>query len=209
MIKPQFNHKEKAMSSLTLYSNSMSRGNTVDLLFKLLDVPYQRIELDYGEEMHTKEYLAINPMGKVPTLVDGDKIITETAAICVYLADKFIDKGLAPALGTPERADYYRWFFFTAGPIEAAFTAHAMGVELDAEQQKMSGFGSLERAMDCLETGIANAAPYICGKQLTAVDAYVGYFLLYLEKINFLNPTTVMNNYLQTLKSHKEFIIKA
>lgn len=111
MIATQLNHKEKAMSSLTLYTNSMSRGNTVDLLFKLLDVPYQRIELEYGEQMHTAEYLAINPMGKVPALVDGEHIITETAAICVYLADKFIEKGLAPAFNSPQRAAYYRWFF--------------------------------------------------------------------------------------------------
>lgn len=102
MIATQLNHKEKAMSSLTLYTNSMSRGNTVDLLFKLLDVPYQRIELEYGEQMHTAEYLAINPMGKVPALVDGEHIITETAAICVYLADKFIEKGLAPAFNSPQ-----------------------------------------------------------------------------------------------------------
>ena len=69
------------MSGLTLYTNAMSRGNTVDLFLKILDVPYQRVELDYGADMHTPEYLAINPMGKVPALTDGDRVITETAAI--------------------------------------------------------------------------------------------------------------------------------
>lgn len=205
MIATQLNHKEKAMSSLTLYTNSMSRGNTVDLLFKLLDVPYQRIELEYGEQMHTAEYLAINPMGKVPALVDGEHIITETAAICVYLADKFIEKGLAPAFNSPQRAAYYRWFFFTAGPIEAAFTTHAMGLQLDEAQQKMSGFGSFKRVMDCLETGLSNAAPYICGQQLTAIDVYVGAFLLFMEKINFIENSAVINYYLDTLKSHPKF----
>ncbi len=102
------------MSELVLFTNSMSRGNTVDLLLKILDVPYKRIELDYGADMHTTEYLAINPMAKVPALVDGEAIVTETAAICLYLADKFIEKGLAPALNDAKRADYYRWFLFTA-----------------------------------------------------------------------------------------------
>ena len=104
------------MSGLTLYTNAMSRGNTVDLFLKLLDVPYQRVELDYGADMHTPEYLAINPMGKVPALTDGDHVITETAAICMYLADKFIEKGLAPAGGAPGRGPSFLWFPFPAGP---------------------------------------------------------------------------------------------
>lgn len=205
MMASLLNHKEQFMSALTLYTNSMSRGNTVDLLFKLLAVPYKRVELNYGEQMHTAEYLALNPMGKVPTLVDGDNVITETAAICVYLADKFIEKGLAPALNSPQRAIYYRWFFFTAGPIEAAFTAHMTGLVLDEEQQKMSGFGSLKRVMGCLATGIADASPYICGEQLTAIDVYVGSFLLFLQKQSIIELTDSMEHYLKTLKSHQEF----
>lgn len=82
------------MSELVLFTNAMSRGNTAELLLKMMDVPYKRIELAYGAEMHTKEYLAINPMAKVPALVDGDVIVTECAAICLYLADKFIEKAL-------------------------------------------------------------------------------------------------------------------
>lgn len=170
------------MSGLTLYTNAMSRGNTVDLFLKILDVPYQRVELDYGADMHTPEYLAINPMGKVPALTDGDRVITETAAICMYLADKFIEKGFAPAVDAPERGTYYRWFLFTAGPVEAAFTAKEMGQILTEEEQKMSGFGSFDRVMACLETGLADAAPYLCGNTMTAVDVYTGYFLMFLAK---------------------------
>ena len=106
------------MSELILYTNKMSRGNTVELFLKILNVPYQRVELAYGEPMHSPEYLAINPIAKVPALVDGEYIVTETSAICAYLADKFIEKGFAPALNSPERAAYYRWFFLPQDPLK-------------------------------------------------------------------------------------------
>ncbi|MEQ4709579.1 glutathione S-transferase family protein [Providencia huaxiensis] len=187
------------MSELVLFTNSMSRGNTVDLLLKILDVPYKRIELDYGADMHTAEYLAINPMAKVPALVDGDAVVTETAAICLYLADKFIEKGLAPALNNPKRADYYRWFLFTAGPIESAFTINNLGIQLDEEQQKSSGFGSVERTMACLEVGLNSAKPFICGEQFTAVDVYVGAFVMFLVKYQVMETTPAMQKYLDSL----------
>ncbi|CAB5543837.1 MULTISPECIES: glutathione S-transferase family protein [Providencia] len=187
------------MSELVLFTNSMSRGNTVDLLLKILDVPYKRIELGYGADMHTAEYLAINPMAKVPALVDGDAVVTETAAICLYLADKFIEKGLAPALNDPKRADYYRWFLFTAGPIESAFTINNLGIQLDEEQQKSSGFGSVERTMACLEIGLNNAKPFICGEQFTAVDVYVGAFVMFLVKYQIMETTPAMQKYLDSL----------
>ncbi|UPS63257.1 glutathione S-transferase family protein [Providencia rettgeri] len=187
------------MSELVLFTNSMSRGNTVDLLLKILDIPYKRVELGYGADMHTAEYLAINPMAKVPALVDGDAIVTETAAICLYLADKFIEKGLAPALSDPKRADYYRWFLFTAGPIESAFTINNLGIQLDEEQQKSSGFGSIERAMACLEVGLNNAKPFICGEQFTAVDVYIGAFVMFLVKYQVMETTPAMQKYLDSL----------
>lgn len=187
------------MSELVLFTNSMSRGNTVDLLLKILDVPYKRIELGYGADMHTAEYLAINPMAKVPALVDGDAIVTETAAICTYLADKFIEKGLAPALNDPKRAAYYRWFFFTAGPIESAFTVSDLGIQLNEEQQKSSGFGSVERTMACLEVGLNSANPFICGEQFTAVDVYVGAFVMFLVKYQIMEATPAMQKYLDSL----------
>jgi len=193
------------MSELTLYTNAMSRGNTIDLLFRFLDIPYQRIELAYGEEMHTHDYLALNPMGKVPTLTDGEIVVTECAAICQYLADKFPEKGLSPGVDAPERADYYRWFAFAAGPLEAAFTVQQMGIELTEEQQHMSGFGSYQRVMACLESEFKDLSPYICGSSLTAVDIYLGYFLIFLEKINMLQGYPVIARYLNTLKQLPEF----
>lgn len=192
------------MSELVLFTNAMSRGNTAELLLKMMDVPYKRIELAYGAEMHTKEYLAINPMAKVPALVDGDVIVTECAAICLYLADKFIEKGFAPALNSPERGAYYRWFLFTAGPIESAFTVLDLGVELTEEQQKSSGFGSVERTLATLDVCLTSAKPYICGETLMAVDVYVGCFVMFLTKYCNYTATPAMQKYMDNLATHPE-----
>ena len=106
--------------ALKLYTNSFSRGVVVDWLLLELGIECERIEVAFKTEMKTPEYLQMNPFGKVPVLVDGDIVIYELGAICAYLADKFIDKGLAPALNDPKRGLYYRWLFFGAGPFAAA-----------------------------------------------------------------------------------------
>ncbi len=111
--------------SLTLYTNPMSRGQTARWMLEEIGEPYETQILDYGTTMKAQAYLSINPMGKVPAIVHDGKVVTEVAAICCYLADAFPQAGLAP--DPTDRADYYRWILFTAGPVEAAFTARSMG----------------------------------------------------------------------------------
>ena len=94
------------------YYHPMSRAVTTDWMLRELDVPHEQIVVDYmAGENNSADYKAVNPMSKVPALVDGDTVITEAAAICAYLADKFADRGLAPALGSPARGQYYRYLF--------------------------------------------------------------------------------------------------
>src|SRR3546814_17024084 len=114
--------------------------------------------------MKSPDYVAINPRGKVPAIRHRGQVVTECAAICAYLADAFPEAGLAP---TPaERAGYYRWLFFAAGPVEAAVPAHAMGAEpQDERQQGMAGTGSFARGMDTPETCIP-ARGYVEGTPL-------------------------------------------
>ena len=100
--------------ALTLYTNTQSRGVVVDWLILDLGIEVERIEVAYGTEMKSPEFLKLNPFGKVPVLVDGDVVIYELDAICAYLADKFFEKGLAPALNDPKRGLYYRWLFWSA-----------------------------------------------------------------------------------------------
>jgi glutathione S-transferase len=159
--------------TLTLYTNPMSRGRIARWMMEEVGEPYEAVILDYGTTMKAPEYLAINPMGKVPALKHGNVVVTEGAAICAYMADMFPDRGLAPPPGNQARGAYYRWMFFAAGPVEAAVTAKSMGTLAPADKSAMVGYGSFEATMDALESAIAGS-PYICGEQFTAADVYVG-----------------------------------
>src|SRR5665213_2068414 len=107
---------------LVLYTNPMSRGRIARWMLEEIDQPYRTELLDYATTMKAPAYLAINPMGKVPAIRHGDTVVTEGAAICAYLADAFPQAGLAPPQGDRLRGPYYRWLFFTAGPVEAAIS---------------------------------------------------------------------------------------
>lgn len=157
---------------LMLYTNPQSRGRVARWMLEEIGVPYQTKVLDFGTSMKSPEYLAINPMGKVPAIRHGKHIVTECAAICTYLADTFPNAGLQP---TPdERANYYRWLFFAAGPLEAAITdSRVLGVEPDAKKQGMVGYGSYAAALDALSLA-CKANTYIAGDRFTAADVYVG-----------------------------------
>lgn len=157
--------------ALIFYTNPMSRGQIVRWMLEEVGAPYETQILGYGTSMKDPAYLAINPMGKVPTIVHQGRTVTECAAICAYLADAFPAAGLAPAAA--DRADYYRWLFFTAGPVEQAITAKSFGIEPDGDQQRMAGFGSLGAALDALESAVADKA-FVAGDRFSAADVYVG-----------------------------------
>lgn len=161
------------MTDLTFYTNPMSRGRIARWMLEEVGEPYETVLLDYGTTMKGADYLAINPMGKVPAIKHGDTVVTEAAAICAYLADAFPDKGLAPPPGHRTRGPYYRWLFFAAGPVEAAVTAKSLGLLAPADKKMMAGYGSFDEVIDALERAIA-PGPYICGEQFTAADLYVG-----------------------------------
>src|ERR1044072_7822282 len=118
------------MAELTLYPASPSRSSFILWMLEELGEPYdvKLIKLSEGDNLKP-DYLAVNPMGKVPALKHGDTVITEVAAICTYLADAFPDAGLAPPLGDRRRGPYFRWLFFAAGPLEYAAFGKRMGLE--------------------------------------------------------------------------------
>lgn len=159
--------------SLVFYTNPRSRGRIVRWMLEEIGVPYRTEILDYGTTMKASAYLALNPMGKVPALQHGPTVVTECAAICAYLADAFPSAGLAPALTSPARGQYYRWLFFAAGPLEAAWTNQALGVVVPAERQAMVGYGSFERVLDVLEGAIGDRR-YLVDDRFSAADLYVG-----------------------------------
>ncbi|NIA69123.1 glutathione S-transferase family protein [Pelagibius litoralis] len=156
---------------LVFYTNPRSRGRIVRWMLEEVGTPYRTEIVDYGPAMKGPDYLAINPMGKVPAVRHGDTVITECAAICAYLADAFPEAGLAPPPG--RRGSYYRWLFFAAGPVESAVLNHALGFDPEDDKQAMVGYGNFGTVMDTLEKALAGGG-YIAGESFTAADLYLG-----------------------------------
>ncbi len=161
---------------LVLYTNPMSRGRVARWMLEETGQPYRVEILEYASSMKAPAYLAINPMGKVPAITHDGKVVTENAAICAYLADAFPQAGLAPA--PADRADYYRWLFFAAGPLESATVNKALGFQVPAERERMIGYGTYAATLDALE-GALKGKSHIAAGKFTAADVYVGSHLGY------------------------------
>ena len=161
------------MAEYTFFTNPMSRGQIARWALHEAGAAYEQVLVDFAAPH--PELDAVNPMGKVPTIVHhavgGEHAISEAAAICAYLADAHPGAELAPR--ESERADYHRWMFFAAGPVEQAIVAKSMGWEVPDGRHGMVGFGSLERVLDTLESHL-NASEWVCGDRFTMADVYVG-----------------------------------
>lgn len=160
---------------LVLFTNPQSRGNVVHWMLEEIGQPYQLVVKEYGPSMKDPEYLAINPMGKVPALIHGDTVVTETAAILAYLADAFPEAGLAPP--PAERGEYYRWMFFAAGCLEAAITNHSVGWDpATPDLQGRFGYGSYALVLDTLAAQLRDRG-HIAADRFTAADIHLGSML--------------------------------
>lgn len=184
-------------TDLVFYTNPMSRGRVARWMLEEVGAPYETKVLDYASSMKAPEYLAINPMGKVPAIVHKGRTVAETAAICAYLADAFPNAGLAPAFD--DRADYYRWLFFTAGPVEAAFSNKAAGFIPDADKQRMFGYGNFDLALDTLENAV-NGKEFIAGNRFSAADVYVASMLAFMMGFKLLEPRPAFSAYVERLE---------
>ncbi|MFC0304931.1 glutathione S-transferase family protein [Rhizorhabdus histidinilytica] len=157
---------------LVLYGNPRSRAQMVHFLLEELGIPYRLVVIDFEKgESRQADYLAINPMGKVPAIVHRGVTVTETGAIIAYLADAFPEKGLAPAIGDPQRGTWLRWMFFGAGVIEPAIL-DTMLKRPDAPRTT-AGYGSYADVLDTLDT-MLDPGPWILGERFSAADVYVG-----------------------------------
>ena len=156
---------------LLFYTNPQSRGRIVRWMLEETGAAYRTEVIEYATEIKSARYLAINPMGKVPAIRHRGTVVTETAAICAYLADAFPEAGLAPA--PQERGAYYRWLFFGAGPLEQAIINRSLGFEVPKDREPMVGYGTYATVMDVLESELAKT-DYVAGPRFTAADVYLG-----------------------------------
>jgi glutathione S-transferase len=185
---------------LVFYTHPQSRGRIVRWMLEEIGQPYRTELLEYCTTMKAPSYLAINPMGKVPAIRRGDMVVTEAAAICAYLADAFPDARLAPPVGDRLRGPYYRWLFFVAGPLEAAWTNKAMGFVVPPERERMMGYGRFETVVDVLEQAVSGAQ-YMVGDRFTAADVYVGSGLGFGMQFGMIEKRPAFEQYWQRLSA--------
>jgi glutathione S-transferase len=164
------------MADLTLYHASPSRSSIVRWMLEELGEPYDVHVLNLGNSEQAKpEYLAINPMGKVPALKHGDAVVTEVAAICTYLADAFPGAGLNIPVGDPRRGPYLKWLFFSPSCIEPAVTDRAFPRK-EEPQRGALGYGDFDTVMSVVARAV-EPGPHLMGEQFTAADIVLGSML--------------------------------
>ena len=190
-------------TDIIFYTNPQSRGQIVRWMLEELAEPYDTVLLDYGATMKSAEYLAINPMGKVPAIVHKGHVVTEGAAICAYLAEAFPEAGLKP--GQDALADYYRWIFFVAGPVESAFSNQAAGFVPPEDKQRMMGYGTFDLTIDTLEKAVTGKS-YIAGDRFSAADVYVGSMINFLTMFGMLEPRPAFTAYVGGLTARPAYL---
>ena len=187
------------MADLTLYHSAPSRSSVVRWMLEELGEPYDLVLLSLAKEDQRKpEYLAINPMGKVPALKHGDAVVTEVAAICTYLADEFPHARLNIPVGDPRRGPYLKWLFFSPTCIEAAVLDKA-APRKETPRRGMVGYGDFDTVMDVVGKGVAGG-PYLIGDQFTAADVVVGSMLRWGMMFNLLPEPPEFRAYVDRLE---------
>lgn len=183
---------------IVLYTNPMSRGRIARWMLQEVGQPYRTEIVDFRSGAKPAAFLALNPMGKVPVISHGGRIVSETAAICAYLADAFPEAGLAPA--PADRAAYYRWLFFAAGPLEAAVAVRSLGVEVPQDKIGMVGWGRFEDVVAMLDQAVSQG-DYIAGPRFGAADLYVGSHLMWGMQFGLIEKRPAFEAYTARLSS--------
>jgi glutathione S-transferase len=164
------------MADITLYTHPMSSGRIIRWLLEEIGVAYDVEVIDVAQDFRPPAFLAINPMGKVPVLRHGEAIVSETGAICAYLADAFPAADLAPPPQSSARGDYLRWLFFAAGPLDTATALQSMGFAPPPYGDNRAPWGSLDRVVETLDSTLA-ARDYLAGDRFSAADVFLGSLL--------------------------------
>ncbi|MBB1348312.1 MULTISPECIES: glutathione S-transferase family protein [unclassified Pseudoalteromonas] len=185
------------------YYNSMSRSVTTDWMLKELDVQHEQININFSEDSpELRDLQTINPMGKLPTLVDGESVITETAAICAYLSDKYLDKKLAPAIGSNQRAKYYRYLFIAGNTIEPALTLAASNIE--HPNSATAGWGDKTRVVATIEA-MTPQGGWALGDEFTAADIVFGGLLDSAVTFGMLAPSPKVAAYISRIQQRPAY----
>jgi len=189
------------MADLIFYTNPQSRGRIIRWMLEEVGQPYDTEIIPY-DQIKSERYLAVNPMGKVPAIKHHGHVVTECAAICAYLADVFPQANLGPR--EDERADYYRWLFYAAGPVEAAVSNQAMGWVPTPERERMFGYGNFDKVIAVLDE-LLSLRDYVCGERFTAADVYVGSQIMFPMQFGMLPEKDSFVRYRERLTAREAY----
>jgi len=195
---------------MKLYHSPQSRSVRPRWLLEELGVPYDLVRLDFSKNEHkTAEYMKIHPHGAVPALVDDDVVIIESAAICAYLADNYLDKQLAPPVGTPARGKYYQWMHYSIATLEPPVLQVFLNTVMLPEEQRSA------KAVDEGKQSFANVArvlsqtlagkSFLLGEQFSAADVMVGSTLAWANFMGLLEPYPVLQDYVKRLSARPAY----
>jgi glutathione S-transferase len=190
--------------TIAFYHNPQSRGRIAHWMLEEANAPYEIKIVDLDKKEHkSPEFLAINPMGKIPAIVHRGTVVTESAAICAYLADAFPAAGLAPALGDPQRGAYLRWLFFGAGCLEPAIVDRLFERPPPSRPAAL-GYGNYADTLNTLERALT-PGPFVLGDRFSAVDVYVGSAIGWGLMTKGLEPRPTFVEYLGRLNQRPAY----
>jgi glutathione S-transferase len=192
------------MSELIFFHYPLSRARIVHWMLEEVGAPYtvKLVNLEQGQHKRP-DFLAINPMGKLPAIQHGGTVVTEAGAICAYLADAFPAANLAPPQSSPERGTYYRWMFFGAGCVEPA-TIDRMFNRPQVERPSALGYGSYDDTMNALEKALT-PGPYLLGERFSAADVYVGSQIAWGMRMKAIEGRPAFQKYVAMLMERPAF----
>jgi glutathione S-transferase len=184
--------------ALTLYHHPFSRAGGVVWTLEEVGEPYELVFVDIMKgEQKSGAVAAHNPMGKIPVLVDGDAVVSESAAIALYLADRYASGRLAPRLDDPRRAAYLQWSLFTPSVIEPGAMAKRAGWEFKSSQ---AGWGDYDAMLAAIERAVSGGS-FLLGDMFTIADVVFGGTLRYMTRFQLLQASPAIKAYLDRLQA--------
>jgi glutathione S-transferase len=178
--------------TIVLHHHPFTRAANVVWMLEEVGVPYELRFVDIMAGAHkAPDMLALNPMGKLPILTDGDQVVTESAAIAMYLADRYASGRLAPALDDPARGTYLRWSFFAPSVIEPGLMAKGAGWTFKESQ---AGWGNHD-AMLAAITSALEGGPFLLGEKFSMADVVFGGTVRFMLTFKMLEPRPVFTAY--------------
>ena len=180
---------------IKLFWHPRTRAARAAWMLEETGVPYQRVLVEIGDAEAERDpaFLAASPMGKVPALADGEVCLADSAAICMYLADRYPDERLAPSLDDPQRGMYLFWMVYSPGVIEPAMSEKFAGV---TPNRYSSGWGDFDLMISTLEKGLA-AGPWLLGERFSAADVMVASSVHFMAMFKLLPDSPVLESYVE------------